>query len=402
MGLHADRVTGQLQAAVVRLLGRSLQATAHVERWLAAPLATSFAPHAPVDGRGPTQDRWALVETAARLVNRLTEKLPVDGGTHLAIGLTGFGQWSGDTLGRPVHREHLDAAWLARLTGWTVIDDFPARDLAHGGQGGPLCAVPLWFLAADPGIVPGKRNRLLLHVGPVTSAYLLPPRDRTQVPAQLLAWRAGPGQRLLALLAGTPAARGTLDPTGHLAAQGRCRVDWIDRWRQRALDPSQDPFLWAPDESIDHYLEAVGGPDVLRTVPLNDRLATAWQWIAQSVATTVTHCLPGTIPAGQVTVVGAGSDNGFFWGQLRSLLPGVEPLRAADLGLPNDAAMAASAALLAAMHVDQRPATTPFLTGCDAPRVLGRLNPGSPANWSDVIRAMADALPEKQTLRSAL
>ena len=63
---------------------------------------------------------------------------------------------------------------------------------------------------------------------------------------------------------------------------------------------------------------------------------------------------------------------------------------------------APAAALLSMLHVDQVPMNTPALSGTDAPRVLGRITPGSPGNWHRVLGDMAETLPEKVTLRSAI
>ena len=46
------------------------------------------------------------------------------------------------------------------LTGLNVIDAFPARDLAQGGLGGPLIALPEWLLLRHR-----DRSRVLLDLG---------------------------------------------------------------------------------------------------------------------------------------------------------------------------------------------------------------------------------------------
>jgi len=47
------------------------------------------------------------------------------------------------------------------------------------------------------------------------------------------------------------------------------------------------------------------------------------------------------------------------------------------------------AAILGMFHIDQLPGNLPRLTGATSQRILGRLTPGRPANWRQLIRAMA-------------
>jgi 1,6-anhydro-N-acetylmuramate kinase len=88
--------------------------------------------------------------------------------------------------------------------------------------------------------------------------------------------------------------------------------------------------------------------------------------------------------------------------EIQQRLPEVEISPVDAWGIPAPYLSAAATALLAALHLDQIPANTVQLTGTDRPRVLGRITPGSPANWHEVLAQMAAALPEKRTLRSAV
>ena len=86
---------------------------------------------------------------------------------------------------------------LAKLTGLTVVDDLPARDLAHGGRGGPCEAVGAWLLLSDRGIMPGRVIRALVDLNQTTRLFLLPPRQPVQLPPQLVCYELGPGLSLL-------------------------------------------------------------------------------------------------------------------------------------------------------------------------------------------------------------
>jgi hypothetical protein len=72
------------------------------------------------------------------------------------------------------------------------------------------------------------------------------------------------------------------------------------------------------------------------------------------------------------------------------------------LGIAAAALPAASAAVLAMLHIDQTPANLPFLTGAMAPRVLGRLTPGSAKSWNRLLRDLAFSRPLITPLRAAV
>lgn len=60
------------------------------------------------------------------------------------------------------------------------------------------------------------------------------------------------------------------------------------------------------------------------------------------------------------------------------------------------------AALLGMFHIDQMPANVPAITGASIQRILGRLTPGRPSNWRQLIRAMAQHQPAPMKLRDAI
>ncbi len=55
------------------------------------------------------------------------------------------------------------------MTGLSVVDAFEARDLAQGGMGGPLFALPQWMLLHD-----AKKPRVLVDLGRTTRITYLP------------------------------------------------------------------------------------------------------------------------------------------------------------------------------------------------------------------------------------
>ena len=85
--------------------------------------------------------------------------------------------------------------------------------------------------------------------------------------------------------------------------------------------------------------------------------------------------------------------------------PSLSHIRILDevaVGISAEALPAASAALLAMLHLDQVPANLPLLTGATAPRVLGRLTPGNAHAWNRLLRDLAFARPLITPLRAAV
>jgi len=75
----------------------------------------------------------------------------------------------------------------------------------------------------------------------------------------------------------------------------------------------------------------------------------------------------------------------------------LEQLRIAPAAL-----VAARAAVLGQLHLDQTPGNLPAATGAQTSRVLGRLTPGSLPAWHRLVRELAAASPSVMPLRSAL
>ncbi len=80
----------------------------------------------------------------------------------------------------------------------------------------------------------------------------------------------------------------------------------------------------------------------------------------------------------------------------------IELVGLSELGLQAGSMPAARAALLGALHIDQVPANLVTITGARAPRVLGRLTPGSYTAWHRLMCELATAKPSVVALRTAV
>ncbi|MFV2070017.1 MAG: anhydro-N-acetylmuramic acid kinase [Pirellulales bacterium] len=337
-----------------------------------------------------------LADIGIDLVRELSRN--VDLGDCLAIGVDdpGFWQLADD---RPRGRVGIcDGARLAEITGQTVIDDYPARDLACGGQGGPVDALAQWVLLRDK-----HQDRVLIDLGRTTRLTYVPAFDSPKAADRVLAFDVGPGMELLdRLTLELTQGERQFDPGGQLAVQGRqipeLLVHLLDsplfqaeptRWHPRGIAPD-----WLVAESIRLAID--------NQWAMQDVLCTATHLIAESIARAIREHVPPSPSLREVIYAGGGQLNGLLLRELGRRLPQLNTVRLGRLGGRSEHLPAACAAVLVQMHLDQVPMTHMLLTGSDAPRVLGRLNPGAPWAWRRLLAQIMENSPATMPLRRAV
>jgi anhydro-N-acetylmuramic acid kinase len=337
-----------------------------------------------------------LADLGAELVGRLLAERGVPASAVMALGVYDPGLWTVEPTGSPGYMPLVDAAQLAERTALNVIDAFPAKDLAQGGLGGPLLPLAEWLLLGHP-----RRNRALLDLGrTVRLTYL--PASRSVGPSRILAMDVGPGMLLLDGLARRlSGGRQTFDPGGRMAAQGQRIGPLLDRW---LADPYFNRPLprWHPrGVAPEPFLNAALAVAVENDWVVRDLLCTATHFIAEAIAQTLRKRLPDDAPLDEIIVTGGGAQNGML---LRQIAHRVEvPLvPCGEIAAPPEALEPASIALLAMLHLDQVPANATGATGAEAPRVLGRMTPGSPRNWQRLLQAHAASMAAVRPLRAAV
>ncbi len=336
-----------------------------------------------------------LADVQAAVVRELMAREPLLRDNALLMGIHDPGLWYDDGG----HRAYLglcDGCRLAELTGLNVLDAFPARDLAQGGQGGPLLAAGYWMLAHDV-----DRPRAILHLGPTTRCTYLPAaRDASGI-GRIVACDIGAGTQLFDLLAGDEAAPAGPDRHGPLAAQGRLRVEYLDAWLSNP-GVKVPAYLWHP-HGIDQRTVAAAILQRVQAGALTraDALCTAIHWVAQAIAERLGQSLPLSPRLAEIVLTGRGRHNRLLIDTLGRLLPDVKLLAEPDIPLPAGSLDPASAAVLAQLFLEQVPGNQTAVSGAQVPRVLGRLTPGAPQNWLRLVREMARHQPVV-TLRTAI
>lgn len=342
--------------------------------------------------------RAQLAEVQASAVFALLDEANMPPERILALGVCDPGLWGFAAAPRDSYLGLCDAARLAECTGMNVIDAFPARDLAAGGQGGPTGALAEWVLFGH-----AERNRVVLDLGRTTRLTFLGAAPPDRGPSRLLSFEVGPGTRLIDLLAQRLTnGEQAFDPGGKLAVQGQRLAPLVDHWLAdpffRRSIPRWHPRGVQPDRFLFDALQMA----VQSGWSIRDLLCTATHFVAESIAQAAARDLPSDAPIHEFVVTGGGQQNGMLLRELGVLFPDVPLTRTAELGVDGDALGPACAAILAFFHIDQVPAGLPEVTGCEVARVLGRLTPGSPQSWQRLLSAIHGARPAVRPLRSAV
>jgi anhydro-N-acetylmuramic acid kinase len=250
----------------------------------------------------------------------------------------------------------LPGAWLAELSGLTVVCDFRSADLAAGGQGAPL--VPAFHAACFA----APEATAVLNVGGIANLSLLP-ADGSAVRG----FDTGPGNVLMDLWM-RRVGRQPYDADGRLAAQGQVLPALLSALQAEPYFALPPPKSTGRDlfhaQWLDARLQAAG----CSAAPAADVMATLAELTAHSVAEALQRELP---QARRLRICGGGAFNGHLMARWRALLPGVDVATTAADGVPPDQVEALAFAWLAACRLAGRSASLPAVTGARAARVLG-------------------------------
>jgi len=403
VGLLLDGKRTRLTASLVAAVGHGLQSNVRVVGAVTAEVPRSTASRL-IGGGGDscsaealTLFRCELAEIQAAAVHELVARFALAPTRVMAVGVDDPGLWQFSRSGPTGYLGLCDAARLAELTGQNVLDAFPARDLAQGGLGGPITALPHWVLLKHP-----LRSRVLLKLGQTVRMSYLPAAAADKAASRILSFDVGPGTCLLDRLARQlSGGRQRFDPGGSMAAQGRRITQLIEHWLadpyfERPL-PRWHPHGVRPERFLADALQMAVDADW----SVRDVLCSATHFIAETVAAAMRRRLAEDAMVDEIVVTGGGQQNGML---LREIAHSCQlPLRRiGDLEIPVEAFASAAIAVLALLHLDQVPANPTAITGTGVPRLLGRLTPGSPQSWQQLLRASTGHATKLRPLRSAV
>ena len=404
VGVHLDEGGRRLSIAGIVVHGEGLQSRIDIPSFsqrrcvsltARSPAATVVSQQS-LPWEAWAELRSAVAEEIAEAIVQQTSEAVHAGGKPSALGLVEPGCWKPTPQGHWLFAGLCDGAKLAETTGLPIIDNFPAADLAKGGRGGPVYALPYWLLLRAP-----RRDRVLIDLGRTARLAYLPAECRGDPLGQLRASAAGPGTALLdALAVRLTGGQQAFDPGGRLAVQGRHIRELLDHWMRdiyfdRPL-PRWHPRGVRPERFLNEPLQwAIG-----RGWSIRDMLCTATHFVAAAGAKAIAKLAPMHDHPFEIIAAGGGQNNGLLLREItvRAQAP-VTPLSQI---LPHaDALDAACAALLALCRLDDLPAGLPACTGASAPVVLGSIHPGSAASWHRLLHAVHSGERGQTAIRRA-
>jgi anhydro-N-acetylmuramic acid kinase len=247
-----------------------------------------------------------------------------------------------------------NAAFLAELTGITVVSDFRSRDIAAGGQGAPLVPAFHDHVLRHPDI-----HRIILNLGGISNLTNLPPDAATS------GFDCGPGNLLMdawcAKHTGKP-----YDDNGVWAASGQVLPGLLEQMLK-------EPFFFLPPPKS-------SGRDLFNMTWLNNKLqgnenaadvqATLLELTCRSIAQAIRkHC----VGAQEIYLCGGGAHNRTIRSRLSALLSDCSIHTTDSLGIDGDYMEAIAFAWLAQQSLHGKPANLPLVTGAKHPCILGAI-----------------------------
>jgi len=260
-------------------------------------------------------------------------------------------------------------AIIAERTGVTTVADFRARDMAAGGQGGPLVAYTDFLLFRHR-----ARGRLVLNLGGIANITALPPGCNAD---EVMGFDTGPGtmasDMLVRRLTGD---RVHYDPEGRYALEGQVSRRLLDRLLDHPYLDHPPPKTCGREQFGARFVDAVlqdrgeMGPE--------DLIATVTRFSAAAIARAYLTFIAPHGSFEEMVLAGGGARNRFLLRSLEELLPGLSPQSSDDYGIPAAAKEAVAYALLANETIHLQAGNLPRTTGAAHPVVLGCIVPGRP------------------------
>ena len=336
-------------------------------------------------------DLRAAQEDIAVVQAEIVESLKQDAGKYvdrlLIAAISDPGLWPKDSTQQKNYFPICDPNLLADATGINVVDAFPIRDISSGGSGRLLQALPAWLLFADRAAKQAHKNSMFVSFGNETNAFFLPASDGLDVEIPEIRSASTIGLEIL-----NPIANPLISNTESFeAAVARLNVTGrFDEQLAKCLGSIQteeyedENFALMISDSI---------PNFTRTAIVH---------IVKQVSDQIRSQLTGNTIVHEIIVDSHPDLVGTFVNQVQRVWSNAVVSGQSKSHLGNGSYKAVLSATLGAMSIDQMPANVPWITGADCQRILGRITPGSPTNWRQLLREMADFQPPAMRLRDAV
>ena len=361
------------------------------------------------------EDLAPLIADLSEIQAAVVDKLKCEAGKYvdrvLAVSVCDPGVWSTDFDGRVSYYSMCDANRLAELSGVSVIDSLPARDITVGGTGRNIEALPYWMMFADRNPKVANQSRGLITLGDTSNMYTLPASDGLDSEVPAIALTETVGFKFLDLLTAKyfPADL-KLSDIDRLYAGGAEIPQLRSGW-EKIVANSKGPgnIVGASKLDLSHLnlltKELVAHSDTYLKAnesSFSNVIRTGVSFVVETVFEDLTDQSAASQRLDELYVSCSPQYEASVINLLDQRFPdtNVSPVR--KHGIASEQMGAVVAAVLGLFHIDQMPANVPWLTGAQSQRILGRLTPGRPSNWRQLLRVMADFHPAPMKLRDAI
>jgi len=261
-----------------------------------------------------------------------------------------------------------ESAVIAAGTGVPVVADFRTMDLALGGEGSPLAPLAHLWLFAD-----ATRGRVVQNIGGIGNSTYIPAAARLG-DTDLIAFDTGPGNSLIdALASRISGGRLRMDRDGRIASQGQVYQPLLAKLMENPYFRRRPPKSTGREEFGPQLLDRIVADARRMKIVDYDLVATLTALTARSIADACRRFILPRGPVDQLIVTGGGARNPTLMRMLKTELPEVAVITAADVGVDGDALEAVAFAILGYQMLRGRQGNIPTVTGARAPAILGKL-----------------------------
>jgi anhydro-N-acetylmuramic acid kinase len=258
-----------------------------------------------------------------------------------------------------------EGAVIAERTGIPVINNFRTRDVAAGGQGAPLVPIADAMLYSHP-----AHWRLLQNIGGMANVTIVPPSGDLN---GVRAFDTGPGVAVLDAVVRELYPSIPYDVDGAIADSGTPNREVLAELLNDRYFRLEPPKSTGREYFGLAYAHQLVTKCYQRQISDADTVATATALTAESIALAYRTFLPE--PANEVVLSGGGAKNPALVKAIRTLVAPRTVMLFDDLYYDGEAKEAVAFALLAHLHLANKPGNVTGATGARGPRILGALHP---------------------------
>ncbi|HEY9592842.1 MAG TPA: anhydro-N-acetylmuramic acid kinase [Spirochaetia bacterium] len=257
------------------------------------------------------------------------------------------------------------AAVVRERTGIPVVWDFRARDMAAGGEGAPLAPYIDALLFGS-----GTEGRIVQNIGGIGNATVIPAGGAGP---EIVAFDTGPGNMVIdAIVRLGTGGREAFDAGGARAAAGRVDAAMVESLMKDPYFSRRPPKSTGREVYGTAFAEELRSAAAARHLSLDDAVATATAFTAESIARAYRDFVLPTVSIATVLVCGGGARNATLLRMIGERLPaGITVTTISAHGVPDEAREAMAFAVMGHESLMGRPGNLPSVTGARAPVVLG-------------------------------